>query len=419
MLIGAIADDLTGATDLALMLKREGMRVRQVIGVPDRLDDLGGIDAVVISLKSRTAPVDEAVSQSLASARALKVAGAQQLFFKYCSTFDSTDAGNIGPVADVLFEETGAKSLIFCPAFPANKRTVYQGHLFVGRQLLSDSPMCDHPLTPMRDANLVRVLARQSKHAVGLLPLEVIEQEAAAIREAIEAEAEAGRPFIIADALTDTHLFALGLALDGAPLVSGGSGIAMGLPANFGIEPPLDAGLSRMPAPQGRAFIVAGSCSEATRRQVAAALEAGLPAFQADPLAIADGRISAAAAIDWLGSQLGDRPALVYATAAPDLVAAAQEALGAAKAGEIVESFLSDVAVGAMGLGVTRMIVAGGETAGAVVGRLGVRALDIGPEIAPGVPWTMVADGPPIALALKSGNFGQDDMFLDAWDLLE
>ncbi len=418
MLIGAIADDLTGATDLALMLKREGMRVRQVIGVPDGLDDVGGIDAVVVSLKSRTIPAEEAVAQSLASARALKAAGAQQLFFKYCSTFDSTDAGNIGPVADALFEETGATSLIFCPAFPANKRTVYQGHLFVGQQLLSDSPMRDHPLTPMRDANLVRVLARQSKHAVGLLPLEVIEQEAAAIRKAIEVEAAAGRPFIIADALTDTHLFALGLALEGAPLISGGSGIAMGLPANFGIEPPLDAGLSKMTAPQGQALVIAGSCSEATRRQLATALLAGLPKLRVDPLAIADGRMAPAAAIDWLSSQSGDRPALIYATAAPDEVVAAQEALGAAKAGEIVESFLSDVAVGAVALGVTRMIVAGGETSGAVVGRLGVRALEIGPEIAPGVPWTIVKDGPPIALALKSGNFGQDDMFLRAWDLL-
>jgi uncharacterized protein YgbK (DUF1537 family) len=417
MYIGAIADDLTGGTDLALMLKREGMRVRQVIGVPERLD-ASGIDAVVVSLKSRTAPVAEAVSQSLASVRALRSAGAQQLFFKYCSTFDSTDEGNIGPVADALIEETGAKSMIFCPAFPANKRTVYQGHLFVGRQLLSDSPMRDHPLTPMRDANLVRVLARQSKHAVGMLPLEVVEQEAEAIRAAIEAEAAAGRPFIVVDALNDMHLHALGLALAGAPLVSGGSGIAMGLPANFGIEPPDESKAERMPAPAGRALILAGSCSEATRRQIAAALDAGLPGFCINPLAIADCRLSSAAVKDWLAGQKQDRPALIYASAAPDEVAAVQTALGAARASELIEALLADIAESAIVLGVTRMIVAGGETSGAVVGRLGVRALDIGPEIAPGVPWTLVEDGPPLALALKSGNFGGDDMFLSAWDWL-
>lgn len=418
MLIGVIADDLTGGTDIALMLKRAGMRVRQVIGVPENSNGLSGVDAVVVSLKSRTAPVEQAVSQSVASALALKSAGAQQLFFKYCSTFDSTDKGNIGPVADALFAETKAQSAIFCPAFPANSRTVYRGHLFVGHQLLSESSMRDHPLTPMRDANLVRVLARQSQHGVGLLPFGIVEQGPDAVRDMIASEAAAGRPFIIADAISDRHLKTLGAALAGAPFVTGGSGLAMGLPANFGIEPEQPDAAKRLDAPEGRALILAGSCSAATRRQIDFAQNAGLPFFHIDPLAVANGHTSPDKIAEWLSGQPKDRPALIYASAKPEEVVSVQQKLGVAEAGELVENCLSEVARKAVALGVMRIIVAGGETSGAVVTGLNIRALDIGPEIAPGVPWTMVTDSPSIALALKSGNFGQDDMFLKAWDLL-
>jgi 3-dehydrotetronate 4-kinase len=418
MLLGVVADDLTGATDVALMLQRAGMSVVQVIGVPASASALPEGDAVVVSLKSRTSPVAEAVAQSLASVRALRERGARQILFKYCSTFDSTDAGNIGPVAEALMDELGAESAIFCPAFPANARTIYLGHLFVGGRLLSESSMRDHPLTPMRDADLVRVLGRQSRRGVGLVPLPVIEAGPEAIRAAIAKEAAEGRPFVVTDALVNKHLLSLGKALAGAPLVTGGSGIAMGLPANFGIHP-----VSQRPAPMpnvphGRWLVLSGSCSEATRRQVKHAIAAGMPSLQIEPRRLADGTQDASAAARWLAEQSADGAALIYATAEPAAVRKAQEALGMAKAGALVEEAMAEIAAIAVKRGTTGLIVAGGETSGAVVQALGARALAIGPEIDPGAPWTRVVDGPAIALALKSGNFGQDDFFTRAWSLI-
>jgi uncharacterized protein YgbK (DUF1537 family) len=418
MLIGAISDDLTGGTDLALMFKRAGMSVSQVIGVPEDLGPTALADAVVISLKSRTIPAPDAVAQSLTAARALRGAGARQLFFKYCSTFDSTDEGNIGPVSDALLAETGARWAIVCPAFPGARRTIYQGHLFVGSELLSDSPMRNHPLTPMRDANLVRVLGRQSQNGVGLVPYTVVEKGAKAIRAAFEAEAAAGRKLIVTDALSDAHLVAIGAAQDGALFITGGSGIAMGLPANFGIVAKADPALERLSAPDGRALVLAGSCSEATRGQIRAAEAAGMPAVRLDPFPIAEGGQPASELMAWLGRQPADRPALIYASASPDEVAEAQRRLGTAEAGHLIETRIAEIAREAVAAGTTRFIVAGGETSGAVVAALGVKALAIGPEIAPGVPWTRVVSGPDIVLALKSGNFGQEDFFLRAWDWL-
>jgi uncharacterized protein YgbK (DUF1537 family) len=418
MLLGVVADDLTGATDVALMLQRAGMSVVQVIGVPASASALPEADAVVVSLKSRTSPVAEAVAQSLASVRALRERGARQILFKYCSTFDSTDAGNIGPVAEALMDELGAESAIFCPAFPANARTIYLGHLFVGGRLLSESSMRDHPLTPMRDSDLVRVLGRQSRRGVGLVPLPVIEAGPEAIRAAIAKEAAEDRPLVVTDALVDRHLLSLGKALAGAPLVTGGSGIAMGLPANFGIDPASARPAPMANVPQGRRLVLSGSCSEATRRQVKHAIAAGMPSLQIEPKRLADSTQDASTAARWLAEQSADGAALIYATAEPAAVRKAQEALGMAKAGALVEEAMAEIAAIAVKRGTTGLIVAGGETSGAVVQALGARALAIGPEIDPGAPWTRVVDGPAIALALKSGNFGQDDFFTRAWGLI-
>jgi uncharacterized protein YgbK (DUF1537 family) len=394
------------------------MSVVQAIGVPAGAEALPEADAVVVSLKSRTCPAAEAVAMSLASARALRGRGARQVLFKYCSTFDSTDAGNIGPVADALMDELAAPSAVFCPAFPANARSIYQGHLFVGSRLLSESSMRDHPLTPMRDADLVRVLGRQTKRGVGLVPLAVIEQGPDAIRKAIAKEAAEGRPFVVTDAIADSHLLALGKALAGAPLVTGGSGIAMGLPANFGIRAAEGRAAPMADVARGRRLVLSGSCSEATRRQVAHAVAAGLPALKLEPERLADGSQDASAAARWLAGQPADKAALVYATAEPAAVRRAQEALGIARAGALVEEAMAEIAAIAVKRDTTRLIVAGGETSGAVVAALGARALAIGPEIDPGAPWTRVVDGPAIALALKSGNFGKDDFFTRAWTLI-
>jgi uncharacterized protein YgbK (DUF1537 family) len=418
MLLGVVADDLTGATDVALMLQRAGMRVVQVIGVPASAAALPEAEAIVVSLKSRTSPAAEAVTQSLASARALRQRGARQILFKYCSTFDSTDAGNIGPVAEALMDELGAESAVVCPAFPANARTIYLGHLFVGGRLLSESSMRDHPLTPMRDSDIVRVLGRQTRRGVGLVPLPIIEAGPQAIRAAIAQEAAQGRPFVVADALVDKHLVSLGKALAGAPLITGGSGIAMGLPANFGIVPAEGRSAAIPAVPQGRRLVLSGSCSAATRRQVAHAIAAGMPSLQLDPMRLASGAQRATDVAGWLDEQAPERAALVYATAKPEAVRSAQAALGMAKAGALVEAAMAEIAVAAVAHGTTRLIVAGGETSGAVVQALGARALAIGPEIDPGAPWTRIVDGPAIALALKSGNFGKDDFFTRAWSLL-
>ncbi|PRD44669.1 hypothetical protein C5748_04515 [Phyllobacterium phragmitis] len=420
MLLGAVADDLTGATDLALTLSREGMRTVQVVGVPPAAFDFGDAEAVVVALKSRTIPAAEAVDLSLDAARALLAGGAEQIIFKYCSTFDSTPEGNIGPVAEALADLLDAPLALACPAFPANGRTVYQGHLFVGSILLSDSPMKDHPLTPMTDANLVRVLQRQTARQVGLVSFEAVDRGSDVITAAFAEARAKGDRFVIVDAVTDEHLRAIGQAARNMKLITGGSGIAIGLPENFRRAGKLAAkgADAAFDAPAGRAAILAGSCSAATRRQISAANAAGIPALKIDPLAIAEGRTTAAGVADWLAS--ADHPTpLAYSSAEPDEVRAAQEKLGRDRAGELVEHLLAETAIALRRNGFSRLIVAGGETSGAVVNGLGIAALRIGPEIDPGVPWTRSLDGrQPIALALKSGNFGADDFFLKAWDFL-
>jgi len=419
LLLGCIADDLTGATDLAIMLTRAGMRTLQVMQVPDKSMPLEGYDAVVVALKTRTCPVAEAVELSLRSADALLALGARQLFFKYCSTFDSTPAGNIGPVADALLARLGADLAIACPAFPTNKRTVYLGNLFVGDVPLAESPMKDHPLTPMRDSNLVRVLQAQTKGKVGLIPFAVVDQGSEAIRAAFEAARRRGERYVIVDAITDKHLIDMGTAAADMPLVTGGSGVALGLPANF-----IRKGLMRataapttLRAPPGRAAILAGSCSEATRTQVAAAKAAGLAAFEIDPIAAHERKVTGETLAAWMQQQPAGKPVLAYSSAAPAAVRRVQEALGREAAGALVEDLLADTARRLVAQGFTRLIVAGGETSGAVVNGLGVTALEIGPEIDPGVPWTRAA-GRELVLALKSGNFGGPEFFLKAWEKL-
>jgi uncharacterized protein YgbK (DUF1537 family) len=420
MLLGAIADDLTGATDLALMISRQGMKTVQVMGALREGQELGDADAIVIAMKSRTIPAADAVAMSLAGARALRAAGAKQLFFKYCSTFDSTDDGNIGPVAEALLDLVGADLTIACPAFPAAGRSIYQGYLFVGDVLLSESPMKDHPLTPMRDASLVRVLQRQVRGKVGLVSLAAVERGVAAIREAFRRARAAGQRFVIVDAIHDEHLRAIGAACAGMPLVTGGSGVAMGLPDNFRAAKLLvtSSAPAKLEAPSGKSVILAGSCSAATRGQIRTAIEAGAPALRLDALAIASGETTAASVAEWVTAAAGQLAPLVYSSADPAVVRAVQERLGVGHSGELVERLLAEVGRLLLARGYTRYLIAGGETSGAVVAALGVGALRIGPEIDPGVPWTRSIGAPDVALALKSGNFGAPDFFLKAWKFL-
>jgi uncharacterized protein YgbK (DUF1537 family) len=420
VLLGAIADDFTGATDLCNTLVRRGMRTVQLIDVPVPGTEIADAEAVVVALKSRTIPAPEAIDQSLAALAWLQRAGARQILFKYCSTFDSTDEGNIGPVAEALMDALGTDLTLFCPAFPENGRTIYHGYLFVGDVLLSESGMRDHPLTPMRDPSLVRVLQRQCRGKVGLVPQYDVARGAAAIRDAFASLRQAGFRHAIVDAIEDDDLEAIGEAAADFALITGGSGIALGLPENFRRQGLLASGVAAdaLPPVVGAAAVLSGSCSEATRAQVAHMRERG-PVFTLDPIAAAAGRNIAEEALAWAKPQLGDRPVLISATAPPDEVTATQEVLGRDRAGALVEGILADIARGLVAHGARRFVVAGGETAGAVVQALGVTGLRIGRQIDPGVPWTMSLTEPNLALALKSGNFGAPDFFSRAFSVLD
>ena len=426
-LLGCIADDFTGATDLANNLVRSGMRAIQTIGVPAGPLD-GEADAVIVALKSRTLAPADAVLQSLSALRWLRGQGVQQVYFKYCSTFDSTPQGNIGPVTDALLDALhgpGQGFTIACPAFPENQRTVFMGHLFVGDQLLSDSGMRHHPLTPMTDANLVRVLQPQTRRKVGLVSHDVVARGSGAIAERFAALQAEGVGIAVLDAVSNDDLLRIGPALAGMPLVTAGSGIAIGLAQNWPSRSALApaAKTDALPPASGWRAIVSGSCSLATNAQVLHFKRAGLPGFAIDPLMIAAGEDVADKALHWAAPLLGGGPVLIYATAEPMVVQAVQSQLGAGRAGNLVEQALSQIASGLLARGVRQLIVTGGETAGAVVQALGVRQLTVGPQIDPGVPW-MAAHAPAGAgqtlhIALKSGNFGGPDFFAKAFAQLD
>ncbi len=417
ILLGCVADDFTGATDLANTLVKAGMRTVQLLGVPRANLNVPDVDCVIVALKSRSNPASEAVALSIGALAWLHKQGARQIYFKYCSTFDSTEKGNIGPVADALLDAMDGDLTVFNPSFPTNKRTVYKGHLFVGDELLSESGMRNHPLTPMTDPSLVRVLQRQTKHKVGLVQYSTVVKGATAVRSALDDFRRAGVRHVVLDSITDDHLMTLGEACADMKLVTGGSGMAMGLPANFIRAGLLKPGQSAtLPRIEGPTVVIAGSCSIATQGQVAF-MKKDHEAFELDPMAIASGRDLAEEALNWAGKRLSDKPVLIYSTASPEQVQAVQGKLGREHAGAIVEETFGKIAKGLAAKGVRRMVVAGGETSGAVVGALGIEGLEIGPEIDPGVPWTASIGDPKLALALKSGNFGTVDFFTRAFTL--
>ncbi|MEU1799583.1 3-oxo-tetronate kinase [Streptomyces sp. NPDC019937] len=424
--LGCVADDFTGATDLANNLVRAGMRVVQLIDVPpDGGEAAVDADAVVIALKSRTVPAADAVEASLRALSWLRSAGAEQIYFKYCSTFDSTPAGNIGPVTEALMDALDTDFTIATPAFPDNGRTVFKGHLFVGDVLLSESGMRHHPLTPMADPHLVSVLGAQSTRAVGLIDHTAVAHGSEAIRARIDELRRQGIGIAIADAVSNDDLLRLGAAVRDMPLVTAGSGLAIGLPANWGFTP--SSAAAQLPPPSGHRAIISGSVSAATNEQVAEFLRSGRPAFSVDPLRIAAGEDVAGEALAFGAAHLADGPGgpggpvLFHSTETPEAVRAVQSRLGAVEAGALVERALARVAQGLVAHGVRRIVVAGGETSGAVVRALGITGLRIGPQIDPGVPWCAAAlpGGDTLHIALKSGNFGGPGFFTDSFALLD
>jgi uncharacterized protein YgbK (DUF1537 family) len=422
--LGCIADDYTGASDLANTLAKAGLATVQAIGIP--ADDLAlpPADAVVVSLKIRSVAAGEAVAKARAADAWLRSRGASHVLYKICSTFDSTDAGNIGPVAHALRFDHGDPVVLVTPAFPETGRTVYQGNLFVGRLPLDESPLKDHPLNPMRDADLTRVLARQSRAPVGLLDLATVARGVGAVRERLAVLAAEGAGMAIADAVFERDLETLGLAALDARVSVGASGLGLGLAralvaAGRGGGRSVAAGQGRS-ATGGAALCLAGSCSQATLAQVAAA-EAAMPVLRLDVGQLVAGSEEIERAIAWARARLADGPVLVATSAAPADVARIQAEHGRQTAGHRIEQALATIAETLVATaGVDRLVVAGGETSGAVVDRLGIPAFAIGPEIAPGVPVLAAVGGAHagMALALKSGNFGGRDFFSDALALM-
>jgi uncharacterized protein YgbK (DUF1537 family) len=411
MLLGTIADDFTGASDLANTLARGGMATRQFVGVPAGAAP-AACEAGVVALKTRSVAPQDAVKQSLEAAEWLLAQGCEQVLFKYCSTFDSTPKGNIGPVAEALLDRLGADVAIVCPAFPATGRRLFMGHLFVGDRLLSESGMESHPLTPMTDPDIRRWLRLQTEGEVALIPLDTVRAGPEALAEAFEAERRKGVKLVVADAVADSDLMALGRAIGGHRLVTGGSGIALGLPENFRRAGKLAGRSGAKTIAKGPAVVLCGSCSAASQRQVGLYLESH-PGLALDPGKLVDGSMSIDEAAAWVAAQHGAAP-IVYSTADPASVAGAQRRFGREATASSVESFFAGLARRLADGGVRRIVVGGGETSGAVVEALGVTSMGIGEEIDPGVPALFADRNGTLGLALKSGNFGADDFFAKA-----
>ena len=412
MLLGCIGDDFTGSSDLANTLAKGGMRVTQYTGVPSGPAH-ESVEAGVVALKSRTIAPEEAVKQSLEALDWLLEQGCTQIFFKYCSTFDSTAEGNIGPVADALADRLGENCVIVCPAFPATGRSVYQGHLFVNDHLLNESGMENHPLTPMTDADLRRWLVPQSKRNIAHVPTSIVMAGASEIGAAFKDITEPS--LVVVDAVSDNDLFEIGKAAADLRLITGGSGVALGLPANFrqSAEPTETSWRGEA----GAGVILSGSCSNATRAQVALYSKSH-PTFEITADDVVSGAVSAETVAAWLLDRKDEQP-LAYSSADPKVVAAAQDKHGREKLAGMIEDLFAEVGRKLVAGGVSRLVTAGGETSGAIVEGLGITALEIGPEIDPGVPAVRATQDVPLTLALKSGNFGADDFFEKALRVLE
>lgn len=409
--LGVIADDFTGATDIASFLTQNGLATIQFNGVPEQQESLAA-QAIVISLKSRSCPVEQAVDQSLAALRWLRAQGCDRFYFKYCSTFDSTEKGNIGPVTDALLNELGETQTAICPALPVNGRTVYQGHLFVGEQLLSASGMRHHPVTPMTDSNLLRLMARQAKGKAGLIAAATLDLGAEAVREKLSELKAAGVNYVVLDALSEQHLLTQGEALREMRLVTGGSGLAIELARQWATTQNHGDEAETAGRPRGeRAVVISGSCSQMTNRQVNAYRQQA-PAREVEVSRCLDNVDDYARELaDWVAAQ-NARPLapMLYATAEAQQLQLIQQQYGAQRSSEAVESLFAAVTRNLKARGWQRFIVAGGETSGVVAQSLDVTAFHIGPTISPGVPWVRDIHQP-LSLALKSGNFGDEQFF--------
>lgn len=412
MLLGCIGDDFTGSADLANTLSKQGMRCVQYTGIPSKPADKS-VEAGVVALKSRSIKPQEAVRQSLQALDWLLEQGCEQIFFKYCSTFDSTPEGNIGPVADALADALDAHKVVVCPAFPGTGRSIYQGHLFVNDTLLNESGLQNHPLTPMTDPDIRRWLAPQTRHDVGHVNADAVLAGTQAIKDALTAEHEAGKRLIVVDALRDDDLMHIGAAADGLPLITGGSGVALGLPRNFAERGDIASAKPVWRGESDKCIVLSGSCSIATRAQIEKHSKTN-PCHEIDARAVLTGELNPSTVVNWLVNA-GGIP-LAYSSADPTIVTGIQKQFGREKSAEALEDFFAEVARQLVATGIRKIIAAGGETSGAIVEGLQLTSLEIGPEIDPGVPALRASDA--LVVALKSGNFGAPDFFEKAANTL-
>jgi len=416
---GVVADDLTGGMETAAMLVAQGVDCGFVTD-PAALAQEPERPAYVVAQKTRVIAADLAVAKMEAGARALLDRGARQLFFKYCATFDSTDQGNIGPVADMLLRVAGADRTAFCPGSPELLRTVYSGHLFLGTQLVSESPKRHDPLTPMTDPDLVRVLQRQSKTGVGLLHYPLLRAGAEALEAAIARQMAEGKQFFIIDSVTNDDLATIARLTRDWKVMTGNATIvqyypplwkALGLVAT-------DAAVTSLPPVRGGGMVLSGSCADRTLEQLAA-FEAARPVLRLDLLSTPDAASAINEAMNWALPRLNEGPVAIATSASPEAVRAAQDRYGRDGAAALAEAILGGLALALKQAGVRRFVVAGGETSGSIVEHLGVKRLRVGAYGGPGI-GNAVTDGvEPMGFCLKSGKLGPVDLFLSALHSME
>lgn len=420
-LLGCIADDATGATDLALMLTRGGMHTEQIIGVPDKDTTISNADAIVIALKTRTCSIEQAIYESITSANWLKKNNYQKIFFKYCSTFDSTKNGNIGPVADALLKFTDSKMAIICPAFPKNGRTIKNGILYIEGVPLSETIMRHHPLTPMTNSNLVELMTQQTIHKVGLISYKTVKKGPKMIQESLEKLEMENHKYAVIDALDDLELQYIGKACANHALITGGSGVALGIPDYFkrkGLLKIKDQ--TQPPSINGKSAVLAGSCSKVTLSQLSyVKAQTNWPHYLIDLENIEMTEKVIDQTLNWISHQNHENPLVIYSSSIPNTVQRLQKKIGPKILGELIEKVISKIALSLVQRGFRKLILAGGETSGAVINSLNIKSLTIGQEIDPGIPWTNSNNAPKLALALKSGNFGKENFFVKAFKLLK
>ncbi|PHM35743.1 3-oxo-tetronate kinase [Xenorhabdus innexi] len=411
--LGVIADDFTGATDIASLMVQNGWQVALLLSIPDDSTFIPhDVDAIIISLKSRSCPVDESIEQSLKACRWLRQkANCSRLFFKYCSTFDSTIKGNIGPVTDVLMDELQIDLCLICPALPINGRTVVYGYLFVNGQLLNESDMQYHPINPMKDSNLLRLMEQQSRGTAGLVDINCVRQGELSIRDRLCQLRCKGIRYAVVDTLLMDDLLLVAQAAHDMTLITGGSGLGGAIARYCSGGNSEKTSIKKLPLPRNRRMVIlSGSCSVMTYRQVleykkiASTMELDIDKCINNPDYIH-------LLVDWIIQQpMKGLAPMLYTTRPPGVLKLTHNQYESFQVSKIIEQLFAQIANELRQKDFNTFIITGGETSGKVVQSLGINQVGIGAIIAHGVPWVYDLQSD-CWLALKSGNFGEVDFF--------